>query len=61
MRHNLWEFLDLRQGTDNVYDCIEKFNYLPQYGTYHVHTNEKKVELFRRGLSLPLQDRLVQF
>jgi hypothetical protein len=37
------------------------FNNLAQYGTYHVDTNEKKTELFRKGLSLPLQDRLVLF
>jgi hypothetical protein len=32
-----------------------------QYGTHHVDTDEKKAELFGRGLSLLLQDRLVQF
>jgi hypothetical protein len=61
MHCNLREFLDLQQGTDNVYEYIRKFNYLAQYGTHHVDTNEKKAEPFRRGLSLPLQDRLVQF
>jgi hypothetical protein len=61
MRRNLWEFLDLRQGTDNVYGYIEKCNYLAQYSTYHVDIDEKKAELFRRRLSLPLQDRLVRF
>jgi hypothetical protein len=59
MRRNLWEILDLQQGTNNVYECIEKFNYLGQYNTHHVDTDEKKAELFRRGLSLPLQDRFV--
>jgi hypothetical protein len=43
-----------------VYEYIKKFNYLAQYDTHHVDTDDKKVELFRRGLSLPLQDRLVQ-
>jgi hypothetical protein len=61
IHRNLWEFLDLWQGTDIVYEYIEKFSYLAQYGTYHVDTGEKKAKLFRRGLSLPLQDRLVQF
>jgi hypothetical protein len=56
----LWEFLDLQQGTDSVYEYIETINYLAQYGTHHVDTDEKKAELFRRGLSLPLQDRLVR-
>jgi hypothetical protein len=44
-----------------VYEYIRKFNYLAQYNTHHVDTNEKKAELFKRGLSLLLQDRLVQF
>jgi hypothetical protein len=61
MHHNLWEFLDLQQGTDDVYEYIRKFNYLEQYGTHHVDTDEKKAYLFRRGLSLPLYDHLVQF
>jgi hypothetical protein len=61
MHCNLQEFLDLSQGPDSVYEYIKKFNYLAQYGTHHVDTDDKKAELFRRGLSLPLQDRLVQF
>jgi hypothetical protein len=44
-----------------MHEYIRKFNYLAQYSTHHVDTDEKKAELFRRGLSLPLQDRLVQF
>jgi hypothetical protein len=44
-----------------VYEYIRKFNYLAQYGSHHVDTDEKKAELFRRGLSLPLQDHLVWF
>jgi hypothetical protein len=43
-----------------VYEYIEKFNYLAQYGTHHVDTDDKKVELVKRGLSLPLQDLLVR-
>jgi hypothetical protein len=43
-----------------VYEYIKKFNYLSQYGTHHVDTDDKKAELFRRGLSLPLQDHLVR-
>jgi hypothetical protein len=55
----LREFLHLRQGTDSVNEYIRKFNYLQQYGGYHVDTDEKKAELFRNGLSLQLQDCLV--
>jgi hypothetical protein len=34
---------------------------MAQYGTHHVDIDEKKAELFRRGLCLLLQDRLVKF
>jgi hypothetical protein len=61
MHRNLQEFLDLQQGDDNVYEYIKKFNHLAQYGTHHIDTDGKKVELFRRGLSLLIQDRLVWF
>jgi hypothetical protein len=61
MRCNLREFLDLQQGTNSVYEYIKKFNYLAEYGTHHVDTNDKKAEMFRRGLSLPFQYRLVWF
>jgi hypothetical protein len=54
MHRNLRELLDLQQGTNNVYEYISKFNYRAQYGTHHVDTDEKKVELFRKGQSLPL-------
>jgi hypothetical protein len=61
LHRNPWEFLDLQQGTDSVYEYIKKFNYLAQYGTHHVDVDDKKAELFRKGLSIPFQDRLVQF
>jgi hypothetical protein len=44
MLQNLWEFLDLHQGTDNVYEYIRKINYLAQYGPHRVDTDEKKTE-----------------
>jgi hypothetical protein len=59
MCRKLREFLHLEQGTDNVNEYIRKFNYVQQNGGYHVDTDEKKVELFRNGLSLQLQDCLV--
>jgi hypothetical protein len=59
MRHKLQEFLHLQQGTDSVNEYIRKFNYLQQYGDYHVDTDEKKAELLRNGLRLQLLDHLV--
>jgi hypothetical protein len=44
-----------------VYEYIEKFNYLAQYGTHHMDTDDKRAEMFRKGPSLSLQDRLVLF
>jgi hypothetical protein len=42
-----------------VNEYNRKFNYLQQYGGYHVDTDKKKAELFRNELSLQLQDHLV--
>jgi hypothetical protein len=61
MHHRLQEFLDLQQGSGSVYEYIKKFNYLTRYSTQHVDTDDKKIELFRKGLSLPLWGRLVRF
>jgi hypothetical protein len=59
VRRKLREFLHLGEGTDSVNEYIKKFNYVQQYGGYHVDTDEKKAELLRNGLILRLQDRLV--
>jgi hypothetical protein len=42
VHRKLREFLGLQQGTDNVYEYIRKFNYLAQYNTHHVDSDEKK-------------------
>jgi hypothetical protein len=49
MRHKLAEFLDLHQRNRSVYEYIQKFNNLAQYGSHHVDTDVKKVELFHKG------------
>jgi hypothetical protein len=54
MRRKLAEFLDLRQGNHPVYEYIQEFNNLAQYRTHHVDTDAKKVELFRKGLTIQL-------
>jgi hypothetical protein len=59
MHRKLVEFLDLHQGNLSVYEYIQKFNNLAQYGIHHVDTDAKKVELFRKGLTIQLQDRLI--
>jgi hypothetical protein len=43
-----------------LYDYPCQFNSLAQYESHHVGTDEKKVELFHKGLTIQLQDRLVQ-
>jgi 4-diphosphocytidyl-2C-methyl-D-erythritol kinase len=57
----LKEFQDLKQGNHTVYDYTRKFNTLAQYGTYHVDTDENKANLYHEGLTIHLQDHLVQF
>jgi hypothetical protein len=54
MRRKLAEFLDLRQGSRTVYEYIQEFNNLAQYGIHHVDTDAKKAELFRKGLTIQL-------
>jgi hypothetical protein len=59
MHHKLAEFLDLHQGNHSVYEYIQEFNNLAQYGGHNVDTDVKKAKLFRKGLTIQLQDRLI--
>jgi hypothetical protein len=59
MRRKLAEFLDLRQGNCSVYEYIQEFNNLVQYGSQHVDTDAKKAKLFHNGLTIQLQDHLI--
>jgi Na+-transporting NADH:ubiquinone oxidoreductase subunit NqrC len=52
----LKEFLDLEQGKRTVFDYTRQFNTLAQ----QIDTDEKKVNLYHNGLTIQLQDRLVQ-
>jgi hypothetical protein len=55
----LKEFLNLEQGNHSVFNYTRQFNTLAQYGTYHVDMDEKKVNLYRAGLTIHLQECLV--
>jgi hypothetical protein len=44
-----------------VYKYNKKFNHLSQYGSYHADTDEKKMSLFRQGLSPVLREHLTLF
>jgi hypothetical protein len=59
MRCKLVEFLDLHQENRSIYEYIQEFNNLAQYGSHHVDTDAKKAELFRKGLTIQLHDRLI--
>jgi hypothetical protein len=59
MRHKLVEFLELHQGNRSVYKYTQEFNNLAQYSGHHVDRDAKKVELYRKGLNIQLQDRLI--
>jgi hypothetical protein len=52
--------LELEQGNHIVFDYTRQFNTLAQYGSYHIDTDEKKANLYCVGLTIKLQDRLVQ-
>jgi hypothetical protein len=57
------KLLALKQGSDKVFQYVQKFNNLCQYGGYHVDTDMKKMELFRKRLNSELSEwlNLVQF
>jgi hypothetical protein len=59
IRCKLAEFLDLHQGNHFVYEYIQEFKNLAQYGGHHIDTDAKKAELFHKGLTIQLQDRLI--
>jgi hypothetical protein len=59
LHSKLKEFLDLEQGNHSVFDYMRQFNTLAQYGSYHIDTDEKKVNMYRAGLTIHLQERLV--
>jgi hypothetical protein len=59
LRSKLKGFLHLEQGNHSVFDYTRQFNTLAQYGTYHIDTDEKKANLYRAGLTIHLQERLV--
>jgi hypothetical protein len=59
VRRKLSEFLDMHQGNHLVYECTQEFNNMAQYRDHHIDTDEKKVELYRMGLTIQLQDHLI--
>jgi hypothetical protein len=58
VERKLNELLNLRQGSDSVYQYAQKFNNLCQYGDYYVDTDAKKMDRFRRGLDPELYEKL---
>jgi hypothetical protein len=54
----LKEFWDLEQGNHSLFNCMREFNTLAQYGSYHIDTDEKKLNLYREGLTVHLQEHL---
>jgi hypothetical protein len=58
MDRKLNEFLALTQGNWTVLQYAQAFNDLCQYARYHADTDEKKRDMFRRGLNTKLRDRL---
>jgi hypothetical protein len=52
MHRKLAEFLDLHQGNRSVYEYIQEFNNLAQYGSHLVDIDAKKAKLFCKGLTI---------
>ena len=54
MRRKMVEFLALKQGNNTVLQYAQTFNQLSQYGGFHVDSDEKRHDCFRRGLNTKL-------
>ena len=61
MDRKMRELLNLKQGSDTVYEYSQKFNSLCQYGGHHVDSDANKVKRFREGLNGDLYERLNLF
>jgi hypothetical protein len=61
MARKLQEFWHLQQGSSSVYEYIQKFNHLSQYGSYNTDTDEKKMSLFHWRLNPVLREDLMLF
>jgi hypothetical protein len=61
MARKLQEFWHLQQGSSSVYEYIQKFNHLSQYGSYNTDTDEKKMSLFHWRLNPVLHEDLMLF
>jgi hypothetical protein len=59
LHNKLKEFLDLEQGNHSVFDYTRQFNTLAHYSTYHIDMDGKKASLYRAGLTIHQQERLV--
>jgi hypothetical protein len=55
------EFLDLKQGSNTVYEYYKGFIYLVQYGVHHVDTDAKKTTLFLKGLCAKIHEQLMPY
>ena len=54
MRMKVAEFMRLIQGTRTLIEYMHAFNNLSRYALGFVDTEEKKIENFKRGLSMKL-------
>ena len=53
------EFLELKQGTMNVMECVARFKELPRFADDYVATDMAKVRRFENGLKLSIRGRIV--
>jgi hypothetical protein len=55
------KFLDLKQGSDIMYEYCKRFIYLVQYGSHHTDMDGKKTTLFRKGMCAKICEHLMPF
>ena len=54
-----WEFLELKQGTMKVLECVARFTELACFTDDYVATDMTKVRKFEDGLKLPIRGKIV--
>ena len=53
------EFLELKQGTRTVIECVAKFTELARFADDYMATDLAKVKIFENGLRLSIRGRIV--
>jgi hypothetical protein len=55
------EFLDLKKGSNTMFEYHKRFTYHAKFGSHHVDTDVKKTTLFLKGLCAKIYEQLMPF